>query len=68
MKERARTRKVRITSDPAVMLGKPVIAGTRITVERIVEEIEAGSSVEELLEDYPLLTRQDIEAALEYAR
>ena len=58
----------RIISDPAVMLGKPVVAGTRITVELIVEKLEAGRTVEELLAGHPRLTREGIEAAVAYAR
>ncbi len=56
-----------ITSDPKVMMGKPVIAGTRITVEHILEELAAGSTIEELLESHPRLTREAIQAALAYA-
>lgn len=52
-----------ITSDPAVMLGKPVIAGTRITVELILEKLAAGETVDDLLRDYPQLTRAAVEAA-----
>jgi uncharacterized protein (DUF433 family) len=57
----------RITSDPKVMMGKPVIAGTRITVELILEKTAAGDSVDEILEDYPHLTRDGVLAALGYA-
>jgi len=56
-----------VISDPNVMLGKPVIAGTRITVEVIMEKMAAGETVEQLLEDHPRLTRQSIEAALAFA-
>jgi uncharacterized protein (DUF433 family) len=49
------------------MMGKPVIAGTRITVEHILEELAAGSTVDELLEAHPRLTREAIQAALAYA-
>lgn len=56
-----------ITSDPKVMMGKPVIAGTRITVEHILEELAAGSTIEELLESHPRLTREAVRAALAYA-
>ena len=56
-----------ITSDPKVMMGKPVITGTRITVEHILEELAAGSTVDELLEAHPRLTREAIQAALAYA-
>ncbi len=58
----------RITIDPKVMLGKPVILGTRITVEIILEKLAADISVEEILQDYPRLTRADVLAALAYAR
>jgi len=56
-----------IVSDPAIMLGKPVIKGTRITVELILEKMGAGSTVEQLLEDYPHLTKESILAALQFA-
>jgi uncharacterized protein (DUF433 family) len=55
-----------VISDPNVMLGKPVIAGTRITVELILEKMAAGETVEELLEDHPRLTREGIQAALDF--
>jgi uncharacterized protein (DUF433 family) len=56
-----------ITADPKVMLGKPVIAGTRITVELILEKLGAGESVEQLLDSYPHITREGINAALAFA-
>lgn len=56
-----------IQSDPAVMMGKPVIAGTRITVELILEKLSAGETVEQILEAHPRLTRESISAALAYA-
>ncbi len=56
-----------IISDPAVMMGKPVIAGTRITVELILEKLAAGETVEDLLEAHPRLTREAIQAALAFA-
>lgn len=56
-----------IVSDPAVMMGKPVIAGTRITVESILEKLAAGEAVEQILESYPHLTRDSIQAALAFA-
>lgn len=56
-----------ITSDPKVMLGKPVIKGTRITVEHILEEMAAGQTIDELLDAYPHLTREGIQAALTFA-
>lgn len=57
----------RITRDPAVLGGKPVIRGMRIPVSLIVDFVASGSSFEEILDAYPALTRQDIEAALAYA-
>lgn len=56
-----------ILSDPSVMMGKPVIAGTRITVELILEKLAAGETTEQILADHPRLTRESISAALEYA-
>ncbi len=56
-----------ITSDPDVMMGKPVIAGTRITVELILEKLAANETVEQLLDAHPRLTQQGIQAALAYA-
>ena len=56
-----------ITSDPAVMMGKPVITGTRITVELILEKLAAGETVEQLLDAHPRLTREGIHAALAFA-
>jgi uncharacterized protein (DUF433 family) len=57
----------RIAVDPEVMLGKPVIAGTRIPVEQVLRKLAAGMSVEAVLGDYPRLTREDVQAALAYA-
>ncbi|HIH44508.1 MAG TPA: DUF433 domain-containing protein [Candidatus Methanoperedenaceae archaeon] len=56
-----------IISDPKVMMGKPVIAGTRITVEMILEKLSAGETVEQILEAHPRLTREAIRAALAFA-
>lgn len=56
-----------ITSDPAVRMGKPVVAGTRITVELILRKRGAGESFEQLLDSYPRLTRKAILAALRFA-
>jgi len=56
-----------IISDPAVMMGKPVIKGTRITVELILEKLAAGETIEQILEAYPHLTREGIQAALSFA-
>ncbi|HRQ40526.1 MAG TPA: DUF433 domain-containing protein [Chloroflexota bacterium] len=56
-----------IISDPKIMMGKPVIAGTRITVELILEKMAAGESIEQLLDAHPRLTKQAIQAALAFA-
>lgn len=56
-----------IVSDPKVMMGKPVIAGTRITVEMILEKLSAGETVEQILEAHPRLKRDAIRAALAFA-
>ena len=55
-----------IKSDPAVMMGKPVVDGTRITVEQVLEELGAGRSIEQLLEAHPRLTRDGVLAALRF--
>lgn len=57
----------RIEIDPDVMLGKPVIRGTRITVEILLEKLAAGIDVDQILTDYPPLQRDDVLAALAYA-
>jgi uncharacterized protein (DUF433 family) len=49
------------------MMGKPVVAGTRITIELILEKLAAGETIEQLLEAYPRLTRPAVLAALEFA-
>jgi uncharacterized protein (DUF433 family) len=56
-----------IVSDPSVMMGKPVIAGTRLTVELVLEKLAAGESVDQILEAHPRLTRETIRAALAFA-
>lgn len=57
----------RIEINPAVMLGKPVIRGTRIPVELILRKLSEGATEADLLGAYPRLTREDIQAALAYA-
>lgn len=57
----------RIDIDPAIMMGKPVIRGTRITVELVLRKIAEGATERDLLEDYPHLTGEDIRAAVAYA-
>ena len=56
----------RIEIDPAIMMGRPVIRGTRITVELILRKLAEGASEGELLEDYPHLTKEDVLAAVAY--
>lgn len=58
----------RITTDPKVMFGKPVIRGTRIPVELILEKLANGETVEYLLEAYPRIDRDDISACLFFAQ
>ncbi len=56
-----------IQSNPSVMMGKPVIAGTRITVEHILEKLATGETVEQILDAHPRLTKDAIQAALDFA-
>jgi len=56
-----------IQSNPKIMMGKPVIAGTRITVEIILEKLAAGESIEQILDAHPRLTKRSIYAALDFA-
>ncbi len=56
-----------IESDPNVMNGKPVVAGTRITVELILEKLAAGETPEQIIEAHPRLTKESIQAALGFA-
>ena len=53
-----------IVSDPNVMMGKPVIAGTRITVELILEKLAAGEAPEQILEAHPRLTHEGIQSGV----
>ncbi len=57
-----------IECNPKIMFGKPVIKGTRITVELILEKIANGNSVDEILSSYPHLTREQILACVDFAR
>lgn len=61
------TQDVQIKSDPAIMMGKSVIAGTRVTVELILEKLAAGETVEQILDAHPRLTRRAIQEALAFA-
>ena len=56
-----------IQSDPAVMMGKPIVAGTRITVELILEKLSTGETIDQILEAHPRLTREGVLAALDFA-
>ena len=56
-----------ITVDPDICNGKPIIAGTRISVQTVMEFLAAGDSIEEILEEYPSLSREDIYAFLQFA-
>ncbi|MCB1033462.1 MAG: DUF433 domain-containing protein [Acidobacteria bacterium] len=56
-----------IHSDPKVMMGKPVIRGTRITVEHILEKLAAGETAQQILEAHPHLSPEAIPAALSFA-
>jgi uncharacterized protein (DUF433 family) len=58
----------RITVDPAVLVGKPVVRGTRLSVELILDLVAEGWSFDDLLEGYPGLTVEDIRACVAYAR
>ncbi len=57
-----------IESNPKIMFGKPVIKGTRITVELILEKIGSGESVDDILSSYPHLKREQILACVKFAR
>lgn len=57
----------RVEINPGVMLGKPVIRGTRIPVELLLRKLSEGASESELLEAYPRLVREDIQGAIRYA-
>jgi uncharacterized protein (DUF433 family) len=57
-----------IVSNPSVMMGKPVIAGTRIAVELLLEKLAAGETIEQILEAHPRLTREAIFAAIAFAK
>lgn len=59
--------KPQIQSNPDIMMGKPVIMGTRITVELILEKLAAGETIDQLVKSHPRLTKEGILAALEFA-
>lgn len=56
-----------IVSNPEIMIGKPIIAGTRITVELILEKLSAGESVEQIIQEHPQVNSEAIRAALAFA-
>ncbi len=56
-----------IQSDPNIMMGKPVVTGTRITVELILDKLAAGETIEQILDAHPRLTREGILAAIDFA-
>lgn len=56
-----------VESNPAVMMGKPVIAGTRITVELILEKMAAGETIDQIVEAHPRLSRESVLEAIAYA-
>ncbi len=57
-----------IVIDPDILRGKPIISGTRISVELILELLSSGMSIEEILQEYPHLTRKNILEAIAYAK
>lgn len=56
-----------IQSDPSIMMGKPVVVGTRITVELILENLAASETIGQILDSHPRLTREGVLAALDFA-
>jgi uncharacterized protein (DUF433 family) len=56
-----------IVSDPNIMIGKPTLSGTRITVELILDKLASGETVEQILDDYPHVTLEGVRAALAFA-
>jgi uncharacterized protein (DUF433 family) len=57
----------RIVIDPGICSGRPVVRGTRITVQTVLEFLGAGDSIDEILEEYPRLSREDVLACLRYS-
>lgn len=56
-----------ITQNPAILGGKPIIAGTRMSVESILELLASGMTVEDVLEEYPFLKKRQVQAAIDFA-
>lgn len=57
----------RIVLDPDICNGRPVVRGTRIAAQTVLEFLAAGDAIDELLAEYPALTREDVQACLDYA-
>jgi uncharacterized protein (DUF433 family) len=68
MKEDQRPYHERIIADPRILAGKPVVKGTRIAVDLVLEELAQNPAIDELLATHPDLTRDDVQACLAYAR
>ena len=68
MKEDQRLYQGRIIADPRILAGKPVVKGTRIAVDLVLEELAQNPAIDELLAAHPDLTRDDVQACLAYAR
>jgi uncharacterized protein (DUF433 family) len=58
----------RIISDPRVLVGKPIVKGTRIPVELVLERLAANPDIDDLFVGYPRLTMEDVQACLDFAR
>jgi uncharacterized protein (DUF433 family) len=56
-----------VISNPSIMMGKPVIAGTRITVEHVLEQLAGGRTIEQILDAHPHITYEDVQTAILYA-
>ena len=68
MKEDPRLHHDRIVADPRILAGKPLVKGTRIAVDLVLEELSHNPDIAELLAAHPDLTRDDVQACLAYAR
>jgi uncharacterized protein (DUF433 family) len=68
MKEDQRLYQERIIADPRILAGKPVVKGTRIAVDLVLEELAQNPAIDELLAAHPDLTRADVQACLAYAK
>ena len=68
MKEEQRLYQERIVTDPRILAGKPVVKGTRIAVDLVLEELSHNPDIHELLAAHPDLTRDDVQACLAYAQ